>query len=227
MAPTVLIVGAEDLSPRLANTVLGRQTVSRVHLREPEHATRTACSSQARLVLVDGRDPRAYEVLRTLRNDPSTRRLSLAAVVDHPSRDDEQRLRDAGANVVLAGEPIPFLWDQWLEELLSVPPRRAVRFPVRLEVWQRRLGQVGPRLGWTVNLSTRGMLLETQEAMEIGATLDIQFQLPHDGHAVQAVGQVVRVPRRDESGCLSGVKFLRLTELDRGRIEAFVGPREH
>jgi hypothetical protein len=227
MVPTVLIVGAEDISPRLANTVLWRQGVSRVHLRAPGEAGEAARTTKARLVLVDGRDPHASALLEDLRRDPSTRGLSLAAVMDHPSLAEEQRLRAAGANVVLAGEPIPFLWDQWLEELLSVPPRKAVRFPVRLEVWQRRLGHTGPRLGWTVNLSTRGLLLETVEGLEIGTTLDIQFRLPQDDHAIHVVAQVVRIGRRGEAGCTSGVKFLRLAELDRARIEAFVGPREH
>jgi CheY-like chemotaxis protein len=226
MGPTVLIVGAEDISLRLASTVLGRQGVTRAHVAETGQARDAVCRLQPRLVLVDGRETAATRLLQDLRADDATRRVSLVAVVDHPSLEGEQRLRDAGANIVLAGEPIPFLWDQWLEELLSVPPRRAARFPVRLEVWQRRLGHTGPRLGWTVNLSTRGLLLETVEGLEIGATLDIQFRLPHDEQALQAVGQVVRIARQHESGHDSGVKFLRLDEIDRGRIDAFVG-REH
>lgn len=220
--PTVLIVSSQDVSERLQRTVLYRSGIERVQV-EPLAAAETVRSARPALVLVDGRDSvGASDVLRRLRADPDTRRLSLAVLVETPNAADEQRLREAGANVVLSGQPIPFLWDQWLQELMSVPPRRAARIAVRLEVWQRRVGQPGPHIGWTLNISTRGLLLETAAALEISATLDLMFRLPGDDHAIQSVGQVVRHGGSASGGPLSGVKFLRLSEHDRDLIHRFV-----
>ena len=225
MVPTVLIVAGDDLTPRLQRTVLWRRNIERVQVDDPSLATEKVRVSRPRLVVLDARDAdKAAAVMKLLRSDPETRDLSLAAVVDDAEPVRETQLRQAGANVVLSGQAVPFLWDQWLEELLTVPPRRSARIAVRLEVWQRRVGQPGPRIGWTVNISTRGILLETIEPMDVGTTLDMMFRLPDEDHALRPVGQIVRQSSGVDATWRSGVKFLRLTDLDRDRISVFSGP---
>jgi CheY-like chemotaxis protein len=226
LTPTVLIVAGDDITHRLQRTVLWRRNIERVQVKDAATACEKVRTSRPRLVVVDGRDAdKAAAVMQQLRNDPETRSLSLAAVVDDVVPGTENQLRQAGANVVLSGQAVPFLWDQWLEELLTVPPRRAARIAVRLEVWQRRVGQPGPRIGWTVNISTRGILLETIEPMEVGTTLDMMFRLPDDEHhALRPVGQIVRHTPGTDATSRSGIKFLRITDVDKDRIAVFAGP---
>jgi hypothetical protein len=225
---SVLIVSPTDLSHTLSRTVLGRRDLVR-QVALPDVAAVRAQAEQPRLVLVDASEPAgAAELLRVLRTHPETRSLSLAALVHHPATALEDELRKAGANVVLAGRPVPFLWDQWLQELMSVPGRRALRAPVAFDVWQGR-GQEdqtrGDRrlVGQAVNISVRGMLLETPRRLEVGGTLDVCFQLPGLLAPIQAVGLVVR----EEAGSplpRQGIKFTRIAPGDGDRIAAFVGP---
>jgi CheY-like chemotaxis protein len=221
----VLIVAGDDITPRLQRTVLWRRNIERVHVSDATFTAEKVRAARPKLVVLDARDAdRAVAVMKLLRSDPETRSLSLAAVVDEAEPARETQLRQAGANVVLAGQAVPFLWDQWLEELLTVPPRRSARIAVRLEVWQRRVGQPGPRIGWTVNISTRGILLETIEPIDVGTTLDMMFRLPDDDHALRPVGQIVRLGAGTDATWRSGIKFLRLTEADKDRIAVFSGP---
>ena len=80
-----------------------------------------------------------------------------------------------------------------------------------------------PSPGWALNISVRGVLLETGEPLDVGSKLDLTLLAARRRPEVRAVGQVVREarrPRRPARG--SGVEFLILQGQARDRIPRFV-----
>jgi hypothetical protein len=220
--PRVLLVASPALLSQLDGTVLSRGGIERVFAPTLEKAIHSLDSVRPDLVILGDEEHLAtVATVRRIRNDPQGRTVSLAIVADVVSADEEQELKLAGANVVLGGDAVPRLWDAWIEELLTIPRRREVRVPVRFAVWSHAGPEGATTEGACVNVSTRGLLVDTDGPLEVGARLDVWFRLPGDFTDVKAVGQVVR----DEvlGGQLRcGIEFLILRDDGRERIQAFV-----
>jgi CheY-like chemotaxis protein len=221
--PKVLVVASADLSPELGDTVLWSGGVDRVFAVPGDAALEMARQERPQIVVVDGADPSgALSFILRLRADPLARCSSVAVLSRSKSLIDEESLRRAGANVVFSGRVDPFLWDRRLETLLHVPPRRDVRFPVVVDPWSHLGPDAGCLPGWAVNISVRGVLLETTESLDVGTKLDLRFSLPPDATDVRAVGQVVREAAPFGEHPRSGIEFLILLGQARDRIGWFV-----
>jgi hypothetical protein len=146
----------------------------------------------------------------------------VAAVSRTTDLRDEEVLRRAGANLVFSGRVDPTLWDRRLELLLNVPRRRETRFPMLVDPWAGLGPTSDPRAAWSINISVRGVLVETGDPMDLGTKLDMRFTLPDDTDPVQAVGQVVREAGDMGERARSGVEFLILLGKARDRIAWFV-----
>ena len=220
--PAVLIVAPSDLTSELGRTVLWRSGIERAFAGDPEAGLEAARSMAPSLVVLDASTvEEAVSFVRRLRQDPDTRPTAIA-VLSH-SHQDEDRLREAGANVVLPGRVDPALWDSRLQELLSVPPRLEARIPVRLQAWYT--GFISGKEvieGATVNLSVRGALLETTDPLEVGSKLDMTFRLPGSDAEIKVVGQVAREAASSHDRPRSAVKFLVLRDDARQRLREFV-----
>jgi hypothetical protein len=218
--PRVLIVASPATVSELERTVLWRSGIERVFAvgHDPVQSIR---GTFPQLVLL-GDDPGAgtENLIREIRKHPDTKRVSVAVIAQQPDLVREEMLRKAGANVVFAGEVVPCLWDGWLEQLLSVPPRREARLPVRFEVWCHSGGDGDPLEGMSVNLSLKGMLMETRHPADIGSRLDLRFRLPNDTQELRTVGQVVR--EEPVQPVRLGVSFLILRDSAREKIRDFV-----
>jgi hypothetical protein len=221
--PKVLIVAGPELTAKLERTIVWRSDVERLFAPDLASAFFTACEALPKLVILDGApQEEVEEILRRFRRDGLTRKMSLAVLKESASVPEVEALRRAGANVVFAGEALPYLWDAWLEELLEVPRRRVVRVPLRLDVWSRLDPSAEPLLGSIVDISVKGMLLETAEAIEVGTKLDLSFRLPGDPADLRVVAQVIRQEEGEDGKARAGVEFLILREAVRDRIRAFV-----
>ncbi len=218
--PRVLIVASPGAVAELERTILWRDDVERVFALSRDQGLRAIHVTQPDLVVLGG-DGDTLAALRHIRTDPAMRAVSVGVVRSEASAEEEAALRHGGANVVFAGPAVPDLWDQWIEDLLSVPRRREARLPVEFAVWCQAGPEGGATEGTSVNLSTRGMLLQTDEPLEVGARLDLTFRLPGDPERLRTVGQVVRDEVRDRQRRF-GVEFLILRETARERIRAFV-----
>jgi hypothetical protein len=75
--------------------------------------------------------------------------------------------------------------------------------------------------GTALNLSVRGMLLETQQPLALGATLELAFE-PPGGAPCEVVGQVVRESQAPGAARRYGVDFIVMRGDARGEIHAFV-----
>lgn len=220
--PKVLIVAAADLTPELGTTVLWGNGYERVFAPGTEAAFDLARALMPSMVVLDAPDTRAaVDLITRLRENPGTRRSSVLALSRSPDLADEETLRHAGANLVLAGEVDPTLWDARLEDLASVPRRREARIPVRFEVWSRLDPEAEPVEALALNISVHGMLLETDELLDFGTRLDLAFTLPGQDRECRVVGQVVR-EAAPEGRPRSGVEFLILLGDARDRIRVFI-----
>ena len=223
--PRVLIVSSVDLTRELGGTVLFLQNIERTFAPDPAAALGLAGSIRPNLVVVDSADTatsRAF--VEKLRKQPGTRRSSVAVLSRSASLSigDEEALRSAGANLVLVGEVDAALWDGRIEDLLHVPARREARIPVRFEVWSRFEPGGASVEALALNISLRGMLLESAEPLDRGMKLDLSFTLPGQTDELHVVGQVVREAGEEETGFRSGVEFLILRGDARDHIRKFI-----
>jgi CheY-like chemotaxis protein len=222
--PRVLIVSSADLAPALGRTVLWRNGIDRLFAREPEQGLAAARHDLPNLIVVDGGLPGAVDLLHTLRRDGATRRISLAAIaVAGNGAETEPRLRQAGANLVLPAPVDPAVWDQRLEELLDVPPRRESRLYAAFSLWCRSDADSDLLEALVLNMSVRGMLIETREALPVGSTVDLRLTLPGDGgDSVPLVGLVVRTAPAESGRFRNGVQFLILRDPVRDRLRTYI-----
>jgi len=221
--PRVLIAARPDIVAELDRSILKRSGVERMVSPGPEHAFEAIRTARPDLVIL-GETP-GHDIcvlLRRVRADPATRMLQIA-VINHmpPSPAEEAMLRRAGANVVLSADMIPDMSEESVEQFLDVPLRREVEMPVHFVVWSHVGPDTPPVEGRSINVSVRGLLLQTPEPVDIGSKLELTFRLPDDEVEIRAVGKAVREhPRGD--GKQIGVEFLILQDVARDRIRQFV-----
>src|SRR5437899_1867360 len=212
-----LICSQQDLQPELGHTVLWRTGIERHVATRLEEARMMAVAAKPDIVVVDRDLPRADQLVAALREDPSTRRLSIAIVARGDLDPAELELLEAGANAILRLPPGPD-WDERLVRLLDVPVRREARLPVEFGV-EAQGSPPGERFpAQALNLSRSGILIETTAELRVGDDLELEL----DGDRVVAGGRVVRQagPR------LFGVRFAPLVPGAAERIERFVDATE-
>jgi diguanylate cyclase (GGDEF)-like protein/PAS domain S-box-containing protein len=219
----IIVVAAGDLSSDLGLTILWRPDVDRTVIKDPRAAPEAVARSRPNLVVLDvtGLDETLL-LVRKLRDDPKTRATAIAVLNRGLPEEAEDRLLASGVNAVLQLPVDPLFWDRRLEELLSVPARRAHRIPVRLQDWSRFVSDADEMQGAVLNIGARGVLLETSEPLELGTKLGLTLRLPSEPADVHVVGQVVRLAGEDEGLWRSGVEFLVYRGDARERIAAFV-----
>jgi virulence-associated protein VagC len=219
--PRVLIAAPDDLVAALDRSILNRSGVERVlaPAEQPLDAIR-ACKPDL-VILGDTSGSETCALLRRIRADPSTRNVQLAALSRvPPSQSEEAALRRAGANVVLTADLLPDMSEESIGQFLDVPLRREAQVPVRYVVWSHVGPDNAPAEGRSINVSVRGLLLQTPEPVDIGSKLEISFHLPGDEVEIRAVGKAVREHPWGEKQI--GVEFLILRDAARDRIRAYV-----
>lgn len=214
-----LICSPADLQPELGHTVLWRTGIERHLATRLEEARMMAVAARPDIVVVDRDLPRADKLISSLREDPATRRLSIAVVARGDMDAVEVELLEAGANAILRLPAGPD-WDDRIMRLLDVPVRREARLPVEFGVDTLGTGVAERFPAQALNLSRSGILIETSAELGIGDELELEF--PLDGETVMGRGRVVRrgAPH------LFGVQFSPLPDWAAQRIERFVGASE-
>ena len=218
----VLIVGPESLSGELGPTVLGRPDIDRVHVEDAARAVATAERTLPNLVVLDLPRPDAVALTRGLRENEAVRSTAIVWLNRQDQPEVEAELGVAGANAVIPAPIDPFLWDRRLEELLSVPARRARSIGARLHDWSRFVQGADEVEATVLNIGVRGVLLEADRELELGAKVGLAFRLPDEPADVAVVGQVARVAGGEGGLHRVGVEFLIYRADARDRIARFV-----
>jgi diguanylate cyclase (GGDEF)-like protein/PAS domain S-box-containing protein len=218
----VLVVGPGNLSDVIGRTVVGRPDIDRIHEPQVSSMIQTAERARPHMVVIDLPRLEAVEVARRLRANQITRPTAIVWLNRSEPPDVEAELRAAGVNAVVPVPIDPFLWDRRLEELLSVPARRARRIQVRLLDWSRFMVSADEDEATILNIGSRGVLLETARPLDLGTKVGLSLRLPGDATDVALVGQVVRQAGEADGLHRVGVEFLVYRGDSRERIAAFV-----
>ena len=216
MTAVLICSHAEDLKADLGGTLLWRHDVERHVVTKMEEARMLAVAARPRIVVIDRDLPWAARIVSALREDPSTRGLSLVVMARGDFDAAEVELLECGANAILRLPAGPE-WNERLERLMDVPVRKEARFPVSFGVEASSNGG-GPANAQALNLSASGMLIETESALGVRDEVELQFRLPPATDPVRVAGQVVRLAAPSQFG----VEFRRLGPEESRRIQGYL-----
>jgi len=212
--PSALICSQADLSGELGQTLLWRHDFERHVAARLEEARMMAVAARPDVILVDRDLPRADQLVAQLRTDAATRHSSLVIVARGDFLAGEIGLLEAGANAILRLPAGPE-WDERLTRLLAVPVRREARIPVQFAV-DASVGPGPPIPALALNLSTRGMLMESSVPVVVGDEIALVLRLPDA--AVMGTGRVAR----QAASTQFGIEFLTLSADGVERVRQYV-----
>jgi|RhiMethySRZTD1v2_1073278.scaffolds.fasta_scaffold202216_2 CheY-like chemotaxis protein len=214
--PVALICTQADLEPELGHTLLWRAGVERHLAGRLEDARMMAVAARPDIVVVDRELPRSDKLVAALREDPTTRGLSIVVAARGDFDPSEVELLEAGANAILRLPAGPE-WDERLPRLMDVPVRREARFTVHFDV-EATAGAGDPEAALAINLSMSGMLLESPIPLAVGDEIQLRFQIPESKSTVATTARVVRVASPGQYG----VEFREVDKGASGDLQAFV-----
>jgi CheY-like chemotaxis protein len=199
---SALICTHAELEGELGHTMLWRHDVDRHFASRLEEAQMMALAARPSIVVVDRDLPWAGRLVAALREESSTRGLSIVVVARGDFDPAEVELLESGANAILR---LPFDEDsdRRLERLVNVPLRKEARFSVSFQVDAYAAGAGRPEPGLALNLSLHGMLMQTPAPLRVGEEVELEFTLGEDPSPVRVGGRAVR----QAGGSQYGIEF--------------------
>ncbi|MFA6956568.1 MAG: PilZ domain-containing protein [Thermoanaerobaculia bacterium] len=156
---------------------------------------------------------------RIVRDGPDTRSVSLLLIADEGDEAIAALSLAAGCNDVIHRPVDEEDLDSRVARLSSVPARKELRTLVKLELSMERAGQFF--LGHSMNISSRGMLVQTNQILAPEARVILQFYLQNDPVPMRVEALVVRAEFLGGSARY-GMKFIDLGTDDDSRLAAFI-----
>lgn len=207
----------ETLAP-----VLDRHKLEVVKVATPEMSVELARSEAFDLVIFDCevREGTLEQVVDSIRHGMSASRNTSLLVLAQPGRADAAReLIGRGVNRVMLLDDPPELVAQQVAELLSIAPRADLRLSTHL---QTTVGDGAVEvLGEVVNLSSSGMLIETEVSFEPGEQIVVTINLGGQRGSVTAKAEVVRQAHAERGGIDGvGVRFISFAGDGEAQVEA-------
>jgi response regulator RpfG family c-di-GMP phosphodiesterase len=164
-------------------------------------------------------DMTAPEFCREIRQDQTTRAISLLLVCDRTHQEHGDLCLSAGCNEVIFRPLQKPELDQKVERLTNIPVRRQLRTITKIEVSLEKNGRFV--LGRSINISSTGILIEVDRMLPQDGPVRLHFYLPGDPKPLQILAEVLRA---EFAGSMSkyGMRFLEPTEEERERIARYV-----
>ncbi len=196
----VLLCSEASFEAELGETLVWRQDIKRRQVQSVDEALAQARAACPELVIIDRDLPQAFHLIEELRRDLRTRRCSIVIMARTDFEAVEVELLEAGANAILRLPAAPE-WDDRLARLITVPVRREVRFPVQFEL-EARTADIGVHaaVAQALNISSSGILIETDFELHVGDDIDLRFYLAELDSPVVGCGRVVRHAGRRRYG---------------------------
>jgi type IV pilus assembly protein PilZ len=104
--------------------------------------------------------------------------------------------------------------------------RTSKRIPIKLKVDCERQGNF--LFENATNISEHGIFIETDQPMDPGTMLNLQFTLPHASEKVEVLGEVIWTnplrpgPASENPNPGMGIRFVNLKEIDKETILSLV-----
>lgn len=203
----VLICSARPLERDLKDTLLFRSDVRREEVRSTTEAQNRLNGGGIALLCVH-REVRGVETLiRALRKSADLKKISIVVLSEDDFDPSEVELLEAGANAILRLPPADD-FDERIGRLISVPSRKDVRLPVRLQVGASSgFGATVPVLAQ--NLSSTGILIESNHHLNMGDEISVALRFEDSGELFSATAHVTRTAGPNRYGA-------RFTSISRG-----------
>jgi response regulator RpfG family c-di-GMP phosphodiesterase len=164
-------------------------------------------------------DMTAPEFCRQVRDEESTRGVSLLLVCDRDSGPQADLCLSAGCNDIVYRPLQKHELDAKVAKLTTIPARRQLRTITKIEVSLEKNGRF--LLGRSVNISSNGMLLEVDRVLPGEGKVRVHFFLPGDPRPMQIEAEILRA---EFSGAMAkyGLRFLTVQPDERERIDQYV-----
>ena len=164
-------------------------------------------------------DMTAPEFCREIRNDESTKSISLLLICDRATPEHGDLCMSAGCNDIIFRPLQRRELDSKVAKLTAIPVRRQLRTITKIEVSLEKNGRFV--LARSVNISANGMLIEVDRVLAGDERVRLHFYLPGDPKALQLEAEILRA---EFSGNMAkyGVRFANATDDERERIERYV-----
>lgn len=164
-------------------------------------------------------DMTGAELCRRVRADAEMRSTSLLFMT-RPGRGDEIDLcMAAGCNDVIFRPLDPGELQTKVRMFGTIPVRKELRTLAKVEI--RTLNQSIFLFGQSVNVSSKGMLLEVERLLPPDAVVNVTFFLPEDPEPLNLEAQVFRA-EFGEAAPRYGMQFLEISDAERERIDQYV-----
>ena len=163
---------------------------------------------------------KSEELCSAIRSDDALRKVSIIMICPDNAADIE-RCAQCKANVVLTMPVDPAVLLEKVRQLLEISWRESYR--VLVSVMIEGSDKDRPFFGRSGNISTTGILVESEKVLEKGDQLMCSFFLPGSAQ-IKANGEIVRVMKQ-AGGAKTyeyGVRFSQLAPEARSAIEEFV-----
>jgi DNA-binding response OmpR family regulator len=149
---------------------------------------------------------------------PSSAKFALVLVCND-SVQDMERLKDCGADVLLARPVKPLQLIKTVGQFLTVLLVRSRRVSLRVKVTSKK-----DHIEFfciSHNISLTGMLIETEYSIEVGSIILCQFQIP-GSIQVETEGEVVRSERTIDGAHQYGICFTTLSRTYRHELDIYI-----
>lgn len=202
--------------------VLGREGFQLIGASTNKEALNLHCAEDVDLIItkLDSPDMDAVKLCSIIRENESLRDVSIIVV---SPEDDEHAARKAlcRANEFLTAPLDPAELDEKLHNLINVPTRAAFRAPISVKVQGRFRDE--PFLCFSDNISSSGMLIETERPMSKNYVIRCTFLLPNSVR-IDTDGEVARIAEKETEYDSNryGIRFTNITDRARDAIDDFV-----
>lgn len=156
---------------------------------------------------------------RIVRDGAETRSVSLLLIADEGDEGIAALSLAAGCNDVIHRPVDEEDLDSRVARLATVPVRKELRTLVKLELSMERAGQFF--LGHSLNISSSGMLVQTNQILAPEARVNLQFYLQNDPVPMRVEAHVVRAEFLG-GAARYGMRFLGLGGEDEQRLAEFI-----
>lgn len=221
MTGRILLVDHSRSSLLFQESVLRRRQATITTALAGSEALVKAREEQPHLIMFsfDLFDMSAPEFCRAIRDDDSTKAISLLFVCDRAEERHASVCLEAGCNDVIYKPLQRHDLDAKIGKLTSIPARRKLRTLTRVEVSIDNNGRFV--MARSINVSATGMLIELDRVLAGEGPLGVQFYLPGEAMPVKVM---VEVLRSEFAGTMAryGVRFINLQAEAAAQIERYV-----
>lgn len=221
MDPGTIVLVTPDRMALGVDGLLARRGESVVVVPSGSAAIALFPSGSPRLVILQQHigDMDVPHFCRIVRDGEATRSISLLLIADEGDEQVAALSLAAGCNDVIHRPFDEEDLDGRVAKLAAVPIRKELRTLVKLELSMERAGQFF--LGHSMNVSSSGILVQTNQILAPEARVNIQFYLQNDPVPMRVEAHVVRAEFLG-GAARYGMKFVGVGDDDAQRLGAFI-----